>query len=108
MSAAVIMMQDGGMAIDTTKLERQNLQTVVARKTLKYCPFVNSREEMSSRSVFAQITMSFLGIGNDRDEDGKKEERITYWGKHDNHAYHSLNAKRCNININVGRIFKGM
>jgi hypothetical protein len=102
------MMEEGGLVVDTGLLERRNIQNVVARKTIRYCLFVNSQEELSWSGVFAQITLGYLGIGNGMSDDDKKNCRKQYWHKHAKHAYHCLNSKRSNMNTNIGKAFKGM
>jgi hypothetical protein len=53
-STAVTMMEEGGLVVDTGGLlERHNIQNVVARKTIRYCLFVNSQVELGWPGVFA-------------------------------------------------------
>jgi hypothetical protein len=107
LSTAVTMMEEGGLVVDTGQLERRNIQNVVARKTIRYCIFVNSEAELGWSGVFAQITLGYLGIGNGMSGDDKTTARKEYWDKNLKHAYHCLNSKRSNMNTNIGRAFKG-
>jgi hypothetical protein len=77
-STAVTMMEEEELVVDMDLLERRNIQNVVARKTIRYCLFINSQEELGWSSVFAQITLGYLGIGNGMSDNNKKNCRKQY------------------------------
>ena len=92
-------------------LEKGNVQLTVAKKTMRYVPFVTSEEEIMYDSPFAKITLGGMGIGNniEDDEDNKKKisMRKDFWRRNRLNAYRALNHRRANMSTLMGKRFRG-
>ena len=92
-------------------LEKGNVQITVAKKTMRYIPFVTSEEEIAYYSPFAKITLGGLGVGHgiENDETGEKREQLRkdFWRRNKGNAYRALNHRRANMSTLMGKKFRG-